>query len=362
MSLPGRCSAAHRANILTTPIQPRLRSTCGNGQVRCVFPTAWPESVEPGTLHTTPGQSRAITAPEPSASRACAEPPHTLLDALLCLLAPDSCRICDQRLLRATGYPVCDSCLSDIAPLQPGACCHLCSEPLAPDAFLFGDDHVQPRCATCSETKPRFVRATSYALYDDLREAIHLLKFEGVVSLAKPLGHMLAAAILQQLPAAPTALTVVPVPLFRGKRRFNQSTLLAEAALQHLRGTAPSSTLRLRPGLLRRTRHTESQFLLSPTERRTNVRGAFQVQGSVAGLHILLVDDIYTTGTTARECTRTLLAAGAASVRVATLARAGRDTAVAWHPSALHLGEALPRADPAFHSLRDTTTWHPSST
>ncbi len=230
-------------------------------------------------------------------------------------------------------------------------CCNLCSEPLPPDAFLFGDDHTELRCAACSEKTPRFARATSYALYDDLREAVHLLKFESVVSLAKPLGCMLAAAILEHLPDAPAALTVVPVPLFRGKRRFNQSTLLAQAALRQLRRTAPDWALRLQPGLLRRTRQTESQYLLSPAERRTNVHGAFRVDGTVKGLHILLVDDVYTTGTTARECTRTLLAAGAASVRVATLARAGRDTAMAWHPG----------ADTASDLLRNSTTWNPSS-
>ena len=187
-----------------------------------------------------------------------------------------------------------------------------------------------------------------------MREAIHLLKFEGVVSLAKPLGGMLASAILQQRSEAPAALTVVPVPLFRGKRRFNQSTLLAESALRHLRGAAPAWSLQLRPGLLRRARQTESQYLLSPAERRSNVRGAFHADGSAAGLHILLIDDIYTTGTTARECTRTLLAAGAASVRVATLARAGRDVATSWHPAEHNPGVAS--------ELRhDSTMWHPPS-
>ena len=284
-----------------------------------------------------------------------------MASALLCLFAPESCRICDNRLLRATSYPVCDTCLSKIAPLQPSLCCSRCSEPLAPDALLFGDDHGHPQCTVCSEKAPRFVRATSYGLYDDLREAIHLLKFEGVVSLAAPLGVMLASAILQHLPDAPAALTVVPVPLFRGKRAFNQSTLLAQAALRHLRGTAPSLTLRLQAGLLRRTRRTESQYLLSPAERRTNIHGAFRVNGNVKGLHVLLVDDVYTTGTTARECTRTLLAAGAASVRVATLARAGRDTAMAWQPSEQQRSQPIVSGASASDLLRDSVLWHPSS-
>ena len=82
--------------------------------------------------------------------------------------------------------------------------------------------------------------------------------------------------------------------------------------------------------------------LLSLAQRRENVRGAFALRGGVAGQDILLVDDVYTTGATAAECTRVLLLAGARSVYVATLARAGRDIAVRWQPSA----EAAARADP----------------
>jgi predicted amidophosphoribosyltransferase len=75
-----------------------------------------------------------------------------------------------------------------------------------------------------------------------------------------------------------------------------------------------------------RQRATEAQAGLSSRERRLNLRGAFFVSNSeeVRGRHILLVDDIFTTGATARACSQTLIEAGAASVRVATLARAQR--------------------------------------
>lgn len=189
------------------------------------------------------------------------------------------------------------------------------------------------KCPACVAERPRFARATAFGLYDDFRPAIRLLKFEGVPALAKPLAAMLASAILQLQAAAPPALAVVPVPLFRGKRPYNQSTLLAEHALRLVRHAAPGWTLSLRPGLLRRMRRTESQFLLTPTQRRENLRGAFQADVIVKGLHVLLIDDVYTTGATAHECTRALLNAGAASVRIATLARAGRDIAVRWQPA-----------------------------
>ena len=171
------------------------------------------------------------------------------------------------------------------------------------------------------------------------------MKFEGVPSLGAPLGRLLATAIHSLRADSPQHLVVVPVPLFRGKRAYNQSTLLAQSALALLCRTAPDWTLTLKPHLLQRMRRTESQFLLSPAQRRDNLRGAFRASAAVADCDILLIDDVYTTGATAMECTRVLLAAGARSVRIATLARAGRDTAMTWQPASPLPGDtrAAPR-------------------
>lgn len=255
------------------------------------------------------------------------------LGAFVSLIAPSECRLCGDRLLQYVDYPVCDRCLAGLSPLRQEMICGRCSEPLAPDSLLYLERQDQRSCARCLENPPRFVRATAFGLYDDLREAIHLLKFQGVHSLAKPLGDMLAHAILLQRAGAPSSLAVVPVPLYRGKRSHNQSELLAKAALQQVQRASPEWNLELRSDLLRRVRRTESQYLLSPHERSANLRHAFRAEPKVRGHDVLLVDDVYTTGTTAHECTRTLLAAGARSVRVATLARAGRDTATMWFPS-----------------------------
>jgi ComF family protein len=174
------------------------------------------------------------------------------------------------------------------------------------------------------------------------------MKFEGVPSLAKPLGVLLAQAILslrQDDQPVPEEMTVVPVPLFRGKRSYNQSALLAESALQHLRTVAPEWRLQLAIHTLARARRTESQFLLSPAQRRQNVRNAFVVRGEVSGKAVLLIDDVYTTGATVAECTRILLRARARSVHVATLARAGREVAVRWRPPlTLARNEPVPSA------------------
>jgi ComF family protein len=124
-------------------------------------------------------------------------------------------------------------------------------------------------------------------------------------------------------------MLVVPVPLHRSKRAqrgFNQARSLAAAALDELHKTHPAWRLTLASTTLMRHRATDSQAGLTPRQRRINVRGAFAVSdpAAVSGKHILVIDDIYTTGATARASAQTLIEAGAASVWVATLARAGR--------------------------------------
>jgi ComF family protein len=126
---------------------------------------------------------------------------------------------------------------------------------------------------------------------------------------------------VQKLELGDEAISVVPVPLFRGKRRergFNQAELLGRAAMKHLRGN-----MVLDATSLERTRETASQTGLTSHQRRANMRGAFRVKQKerISGRHILLIDDVCTTGTTVGECARVLLRAGAKSVRVATVAR-----------------------------------------
>jgi ComF family protein len=140
---------------------------------------------------------------------------------------------------------------------------------------------------------------------------------------------MLAEAIAQLASEAPTEMLVVPVPLHRSKyaeRGFNQARLLATHALRSLRKTHPRWQLKLASSTLMRLRPTESQAGLTAHQRRLNLRGAFQVSDSaaVAAQHILIIDDIFTTGATARAAALALRRACAASVWVATLARAQR--------------------------------------
>jgi ComF family protein len=162
-----------------------------------------------------------------------------------------------------------------------------------------------------------------------MRAAIHALKYDRLHPAARRLGRMLALAIAQLAGEAPSEMLVVPVPLHRSKmaqRGFNQARSLAVHALEALRQTHPEWRLALASSTLMRLRATESQAGLSSRMRRKNVRGAFQVStpAAVTLKHVLLIDDIFTTGATVRAAAQALLEAGAASVWVATLARAGR--------------------------------------
>ena len=162
-----------------------------------------------------------------------------------------------------------------------------------------------------------------------MKAAIHALKYDRLHPAARPLGQMLARAIAQLAGEAPAEMLVVPVPLHRSKladRGFNQARSLAGYALELLRKSHPEWRLTLAPSTLMRLRATASQAGLTSHQRRKNVRGAFTVsdQDAVRMKHILLIDDIFTSGATARAAAQAMVRAGAASVWVATLARARR--------------------------------------
>jgi ComF family protein len=131
-------------------------------------------------------------------------------------------------------------------------------------------------------------------------------------------------------------VVVVPVPLHRSKRHqrgFNQSEVIARAALKHRALVNPE----LVTNVLERTRPTLSQIGLTRPQRAENIRGAFRVQhlNKVSGRNVLLVDDVLTTGTTANECARVLLKAGAEKVWVATVARTLKETGALGQSSAV---------------------------
>ena len=262
------------------------------------------------------------------------------MDALGCALFPASCCACGNPLLRLTLSPVCDSCWNKL-PAQSGTVCRVCGEDLGIATFSTGNPRQAEDCVcqVCRLAPPPFRRAVAHGIYQGtLRDLIHSLKYERVTPIANGLGYRLASAIARLAGEAPSEMLVIPVPQHRSKQRsrgYNQAELLARAALKILRHTHPEWKLQLSSETLVRSRETASQFGLTIRQRRDNLRGVFSVPDGerVAGLDILLIDDIYTSGATARACGKALIKAGAASVWVATLARAQREGVAFWDPN-----------------------------
>ena len=216
-------------------------------------------------------------------------------------------------------------------PVHSGPVCARCGDTV--DAAQLGLGPASSAlCRACRLAPPAFVRAVAFGPYQGrLREAIHALKYDRLHPVAQGLGKMLAEAIAQLAAEAPTEMLVVPVPLHRTKysqRGFNQARSLAAEALKILSKSHPQWRLTLAASTLMRLRATESQAGLTPRMRRMNVHGAFSVSDPSAVMlkHVLVIDDILTTGATARAAAQVLQKAGAASVWVATLARSRRVT------------------------------------
>jgi ComF family protein len=179
-------------------------------------------------------------------------------------------------------------------------------------------------CTLCRLGLKGFDAVYTYGSYEGtLRELIHLFKYSKIKTLAVRFGPMLARAI----PREAAFDVAVPMPLHwrkRWQRGFNQADLLArEAALRWQVPVLPAA---------RRRKPTATQAGLTNAQRRQNVVGAFAVKdgyrNQLAGKHVLLVDDVMTTGATASACARALKQAGAARVTLLTLARTDRRTAL----------------------------------
>jgi ComF family protein len=179
-----------------------------------------------------------------------------------------------------------------------------------------------PLCGACRRRPPGFDYARAAARYDGVvREALHAFKFRGRWALAAPLGDLLVEAVAGRLPEGVPDL-LLPVPLHPRRERergFNQASLLA-------RRVGRSLGCPVREAVLTRVVVTRFQTELDAAARRANVRNAFEVRRPdvVAGRHVVLVDDVLTTGATLSECAGRLRAAGASRVGALTVARVTR--------------------------------------
>ena len=231
-------------------------------------------------------------------------------EALVSLLYPPHCANCGADT--DGGVHLCAACAGQakkiVAPF-----CRRCSEPFD------GDISSEFTCANCADRTLHFDCAVArYLSRGVVREFVHRFKYDRHFYLRLPLTDWLAETLDDERIRAQPIDALVPVPLHSARfreREFNQADVLAEL----LGKRAGLPVLRA----LDRIRYTTTQTRLDRHERMENLRNAFRVRDTpaVQNRHLVLVDDIFTTGSTVDECARVLRAAGAASVRVVTVAR-----------------------------------------
>lgn len=239
---------------------------------------------------------------------------HRCRDGILNVLFPPSCAYCGEEI-HPSGYraEVCPRCRQRFVA-EPESFCLRCGRKV-PDSTGFTGD-----CARCRGRKLPFDRVIPLGVYEaDLRLAVLRMKHFHQQPLAVAMGGLIARRLADTLGDDPLDM-VVPVPIHwarRMSRGTNSPEVMAEVIGSDL-GILTATRL------VKNRRKTRKQSMLSPLERRRNVRGAFFVSPgySLEGAHVALVDDVVTTGATASEVCGVLRGRGAATITVAVVARA----------------------------------------
>lgn len=237
----------------------------------------------------------------------------SVLKPLVDLVLPPRCPGCG--VLVEDDLQFCGDCWNALRFISAPACT-ACGKPFAQGR---DDDLV---CAECLARPPLHDGIKAAVLYDDLSRSIVLrLKHGGKIGLAR----LVAKHLERHLPADGSDVVLVPVPLHRWRlwrRGFNQSILIARAL-------AAKRSLKIETDVLRRTRATPPLKGMTRQQRAVAVRGVFDIPAArrdrIAGRHVLLIDDVYTTGATANACVRLLKKAGAARVTIFCWARVLRE-------------------------------------
>ncbi len=229
------------------------------------------------------------------------------------VIYPPDCPICEASIDRDVGPTprfVCADCLARIDRFEP-PWCETCGVP-TPDGIDL--------CGRCGHASVPFDQARAVGPYDGvLARLIQLYKFQGERALARDLARSLTERVVDEgMDEATDAVTFVPMTRRALRDRgFNHAERLARNVGDAIgRPVIPA---------LEKTRETRPQLELPERERLTNLRGAFAATQLLPWTSMLLIDDVFTTGATLRECSRALIDAGVERVVVATLARTAED-------------------------------------
>lgn len=237
----------------------------------------------------------------------------TITTAVLDLLLPPRCLVCNVYLTIPPGSAFCELCANSFRELEYPLC-RICGEEVGGQ---LNKEEEAPLCGSCLKSLPPFALGRSlYEYNDELQHLVQLLKYKkdrvalsGIAELVKT----------PHLSLFSDCDLIVPVPLHIKRLRqrgFNQAALLASLFF-------PDQQAKLDSQLLVRLKNSGPQSLLGGRDRRKRLRNTFGVNGnrSISGATICVVDDVYTTGTTVTRCSEELLRAGAAKVKILTLAR-----------------------------------------
>jgi competence protein ComFC len=227
---------------------------------------------------------------------------RNFLKAVLEIIYPVHCGGCDKK-----GYVLCRECVDSLRIVEDDSTCPVCGRWLGKRAV----------CGECIQ-KQRGFREGYYGFYFEnrLRDAIHAFKFHGRKDVGKHLIHLIKEKIIS---FSESYDCIIPIPVTEKRlkeRGFNQSFVIGEE-ISKITGKP------LYHSILYKARDTMDQYSLHRDERKKNIRGAFRVQNGheIQAKRVLLVDDLFTTGYTAREASKVLLKAGADHTLFFALAR-----------------------------------------
>ncbi len=237
------------------------------------------------------------------------------------LLLPEVCGACGAAEPRGGG--LCGPCGEALLSMVALPYCPRCGATIGPNIPIRDDG-----CAACPATLPRFATVVRLGPYGrPLRSIVQELKYHKREQMLDRLGEMLAQALRSQTEFEQFDV-ILPVPMHwrrRIVRGFDHARTLARSLSGQLDLPVGDELIRVRP--------TGPQVRLSRTQRIENVHGAFAIASAatIEGAHVLLVDDVTTTGATANEAARTLLSGGAGRVTLAVVAKAEPPSAYADH-------------------------------
>lgn len=229
-----------------------------------------------------------------------------MFDKVLSFLFPNPCVVCGK----AAGHNryVCTSCKNDIYYIGRNSVCKTCLLPVVYESEL---------CPACQISMPPYERLISCAAYEGaLRHSLHRYKFFGKTGFASSFSKMLLETLVENGCADFDVVVPIPLSLPQLKERgYNQSALIATRIAEEFDKTLSTDALI-------KVKHTKRQSGLHRDARFQNIRGAFCLQNedAVRGKHVLLVDDIFTTGATMREAA-SVLSPVAKSITACTVAR-----------------------------------------